>query len=44
MVDRFGLRKLETIFAVLISIMAVTFGFEVNNLFHAIDFVVKGIF
>lgn len=29
MVDRFGLRKLETLFGVLISIMAITFGFEV---------------
>lgn len=31
LIEKFGIRKLETLFGVLISIMAITFGFEVNN-------------
>jgi len=44
LLDRYGLRKLEILFAFLIGVMAVSFGWEYATVAPAQDEVVKGIF
>lgn len=41
LVDRYGLRKLEMLFALLLSVMIVTFGYEVSCLLFYHDHTVS---
>lgn len=41
LVDRYGLRKLEMLFALLLSVMIVTFGYEVSCLLFYHDYTVS---
>ncbi len=40
LLDKYGLRKLELFFGILITVMAFTFGYEVRNSLFAFDYAV----